>query len=136
MLDAFVELAPQPRPRAAVSREVSPYERPFSGFAFKIQANMDPAHRDRIAFVRICSGKFTRGMKVVHHRIGKEITIANATIFMAQDRENVVSLFLLGFIGYCTVEDKFGHYNKITHENGSIEYYNTETGLKFEHQIE
>jgi len=136
MLDAFVELAPPPRSRAAVSREVSPYERPFSGFAFKIQANMDPAHRDRIAFVRICSGKFTRGMKVVHHRIGKEITIANATIFMAQDRENVVSLFLLGFIGYCTVEDKFGHYNKITHENGSIEYYNTETGLKFEHQIE
>jgi len=99
MLDAFVELAPQPRPRAAVSREVSPYERPFSGFAFKIQANMDPAHRDRIAFVRICSGKFTRGMKVVHHRIGKEITIANATIFMAQDRENVEEAFPGDIIG-------------------------------------
>lgn len=50
---------------------------------------MDPAHRDRIAFVRICSGKFNRGMKVMHHRLGKEITLANATIFMAQDRQNV-----------------------------------------------
>jgi peptide chain release factor 3 len=57
--------------------------------AFKIQANMDPAHRDRLAFVRICSGKFTRGMKVRHHRLGKEIQIANATIFMAQDRTGV-----------------------------------------------
>ena len=50
---------------------------------------MDPAHRDRIAFLRICSGKFTRGMKVRHHRLGKEITLANATIFMAQERTNV-----------------------------------------------
>jgi peptide chain release factor 3 len=83
MLDAFVEMAPHPQPRAALSREVSPYEAEFSGFAFKIQANMDPAHRDRIAFVRICSGKFTRGMKVTHHRIGKEITLANATVFKA-----------------------------------------------------
>ncbi len=89
MLDAFVELAPHPGDRAALTRDVSPYEAPFSGFAFKIQANMNPAHRDRIAFVRICSGKFTRGMKVMHHRIGKEVTLANATIFMANDRENV-----------------------------------------------
>ncbi len=89
LLDAFVELAPAPRPRAAVTREVAPEEEPFSGFVFKIQANMDPAHRDRIAFLRICSGKFTRGMKVRHHRIGKEVSLANATIFMAQDRTNV-----------------------------------------------
>ena len=89
MLDAFVEIAPPPEPRATESREVSPYEEPFSGFVFKIQANMDPAHRDRIAFLRICSGKFTRGMKVRHHRIGKDVTFANATIFMAQDRANV-----------------------------------------------
>ena len=73
MLDAFVEMAPSPGPRAAVTRNVSPYEEPFSGFAFKIQANMNPAHRDRIAFIRICSGKFTRGMKAVHHRIGKDV---------------------------------------------------------------
>jgi len=99
MLDAFVEMAPQPRSRDTLSREVSPYEKPFSGFTFKIQANMDPAHRDRIAFVRICSGKFKRGMKVVHHRIGKTVAIANATIFMAQDRENVEEAYAGDIIG-------------------------------------
>jgi len=99
MLDAFVEMAPSPGSRAAVSREVSPYEESFSGFAFKIQANMNPAHRDRVAFVRICSGKFRRGMKVVHHRIGKEVALANATIFMAQDRDNVAEAFPGDIIG-------------------------------------
>jgi peptide chain release factor 3 len=99
LLDAFVEMAPPPGARVAVSREVSPYEKSFSGFAFKIQANMNPAHRDRIAFVRICSGKFQRGMKVVHHRIGKEVALANATIFMAQDRDNVVEAFPGDIIG-------------------------------------
>ncbi len=99
MLDAFVETAPQPGPRKAVSRDVSPHESAFSGFAFKIQANMNPAHRDRIAFVRICSGTFKRGMKVVHHRIGKNVAIANATIFMAQDRENVEEAFPGDIIG-------------------------------------
>ncbi|MBI5143078.1 MAG: peptide chain release factor 3 [Nitrospirae bacterium] len=89
LLDAFVENAPHPGPRPAVTRDVLPDEEAFSGFVFKIQANMDPAHRDRIAFLRICSGRFTRGMKVMHHRLGKEITIANATIFMAQDRANI-----------------------------------------------
>ncbi|MDP2689217.1 MAG: peptide chain release factor 3 [Deltaproteobacteria bacterium] len=99
LLDAFVEMAPCPMPRAAETREVSPFEEAFSGFAFKIQANMDPAHRDRIAFVRICSGKFTRGMKVVHHRIGKEIALSNATIFMAQDRETVEEAYPGDIIG-------------------------------------
>lgn len=99
LLDAFVEMAPSPIPRNTLTREVSPYEEPFSGFTFKIQANMDPAHRDRIAFFRICSGKFTRGMKVRHHRIGKDITIANATIFMAQDRANVEEAFPGDIIG-------------------------------------
>jgi peptide chain release factor 3 len=89
LLDSFVELAPPPGPRETTSRSVSPEEEPFSGFAFKIQANMNPAHRDRIAFFRICSGRFTRGMKVLHHRLGKEVTLSNATIFMAQDRNNV-----------------------------------------------
>ncbi|MFW2364885.1 MAG: peptide chain release factor 3 [Desulforhopalus sp.] len=89
MLDCFVEMAPPPGPRQTVSREVAPSEEPFSGFVFKIQANMNPAHRDRIAFFRVCSGKFTRGMKVKHHRLGKDITLANATIFMAQERANV-----------------------------------------------
>jgi len=89
LLDALVELAPAPGPRSAVTREVSPFEPGFSGFVFKIQANMDPGHRDRIAFMRICSGKFTRGMKVVHHRTGKVTTLNNAIIFMAQDRNNI-----------------------------------------------
>jgi peptide chain release factor 3 len=89
LLDAFVELAPPPGPRETTSRPVSPEEEPFSGFVFKIQANMNPAHRDRVAFFRICSGKFTRGMKVIHHRLGKEVALSNATIFMAQGRNNV-----------------------------------------------
>ncbi|MGZ8441250.1 MAG: peptide chain release factor 3 [Candidatus Deferrimicrobiaceae bacterium] len=86
MLDAFVEIAPPPVPRATTTRVVSPDEEAFSGFVFKIQANMDPSHRDRIAFLRICSGRFRRGMKARHHRIGKDVTLANPIIFMAQDR--------------------------------------------------
>ena len=89
LLDAFVQYAPHPLPRESATRDVSPYEEAFSGFTFKIQANMDPAHRDRIAFFRICSGKFTRGMKVRHVRLGRDVQIANATIFMAQDRTNI-----------------------------------------------
>ncbi len=99
MLDVFVEMAPPPGVRAAVTRSVSPYEEPFSGFVFKIQANMNPAHRDRIAFLRICSGKFSRGMKVLHHRIGKEVILANATIFMANERENIDEAFPGDIIG-------------------------------------
>ncbi|WP_305042561.1 peptide chain release factor 3 [Geoalkalibacter sp.] len=99
MLDAFVEVAPSPGARATETREVSPYEEGFSGFVFKIQANMDPAHRDRIAFLRICSGKFTRGMKVRHHRIGKDVNLSNATIFMAQDRTNVEEAYPGDIIG-------------------------------------
>jgi len=114
MLDAFVEMAPHPGLRATVTRKVSPYEKSFSGFAFKIQANMNPAHRDRIAFVRICSGKFDRGMKVVHHRTGKDVTFANATIFMAQDRENVEEAFpgdIIGIHNHGTIKigDTFTH---------------------------
>jgi len=89
MLDAFVEMAPAPSPRQSQSRLVSPTEEQFSGFVFKIQANMDPAHRDRIAFFRICSGRFARGMKVRHHRLEKDVALNNATIFMAQERANV-----------------------------------------------
>jgi peptide chain release factor 3 len=99
MLDAFVELAPSPGPRPTVNRLVAPEEDSFSGFTFKIQANMNPAHRDRIAFFRVCSGKFTRGMKIMHHRLGKEVTLANATIFMAQDRSNVEEAYPGDIIG-------------------------------------
>jgi peptide chain release factor 3 len=86
LLDTFVEIAPPPMPRPTASRMVLPEEAEFSGFVFKVQANMNPAHRDRIAFLRICSGRFQRGMRVRHHRIGKDIQIANPIIFMAQDR--------------------------------------------------
>jgi len=99
LLDAFVELAPPPRPRAAVTRIVDPDEEAFSGFVFKIQANMDPAHRDRIAFLRICSGKLTRGMRVTHHRIGKQVALNNATIFMAQDRTHVEEAYAGDIVG-------------------------------------
>jgi len=99
LLDAFVELAPSPGPRAAEERMVEPDEAEFSAFAFKIQANMDPAHRDRIAFFRICSGKFEKGMSVRHHRINKDMKIANATIFMAQDRAHVEEAYAGDIIG-------------------------------------
>lgn len=89
LLDTFVELAPSPQARQAETRIVSPLEADFSGVVFKIQANMDPAHRDRIAFLRIISGRFHKGIRVRHHRIGKDIQIANATIFMAHDRTGV-----------------------------------------------
>ncbi|MEE4352340.1 MAG: peptide chain release factor 3 [Desulfatiglans sp.] len=107
MLDTFVEIAPCPGSRSTSTREVSPYEPTFSGFAFKIQANMNPAHRDRIAFVRICSGKFNRGMKVYHHRIGKEVTFSNATIFMANERENVTEAYpgdIIGIYNHGTIK--------------------------------
>jgi peptide chain release factor 3 len=99
LLDAFVELSPAPGPRDAMERTVHPEEKGFSAFCFKIQANMDPAHRDRIAFFRICSGQFKRGMTVRHHRLGKDVKIPNATIFMAQDRAHVEEAYAGDIIG-------------------------------------
>ncbi len=86
VLDALVSWAPSPRPRAATARDVDPTEEPFTGFVFKIQANMDPRHRDRIAFFRVCSGRYQPGMKVFHVRDQREMKIPNALTFMAQDR--------------------------------------------------
>jgi peptide chain release factor 3 len=89
LLDFFVEHAPSPRSRDTTTREVQPEEEKLTGFVFKIQANMDPAHRDRVAFMRICSGTYTAGMKMQQTRTGKEVRIANALTFMASDREIV-----------------------------------------------
>jgi peptide chain release factor 3 len=89
LLDAFVEHAPPPGPRATTSRTVESSEPKLTGFVFKIQANMDPAHRDRVAFLRICSGHFKQGMKLNHVRLGKDIKIPNALTFLAQDRDSV-----------------------------------------------
>lgn len=87
LLTGVGELAPPPRTQSAVAREVTPAEAKASGFVFKIQANMDPKHRDRIAFFRVCSGKFKRGMKMFHVRTGKTMTVHNPVLFLAQDRE-------------------------------------------------
>lgn len=99
LLESFVEQAPAPRPRATTKRTVSADEPAFSGFVFKIQANMDPQHRDRIAFLRICSGKYDKGMKLRHVRLAKDIKIADALTFMASDREQVDEAYAGDIIG-------------------------------------
>ena len=87
LIDGLVAYAPSPRPQPAVSRKIEPTEDKVTGFVFKIQANMDPKHRDRIAFVRLCSGHFQRGMKLLHVRSGKYLPMHNPIMFLAQERE-------------------------------------------------
>ncbi|HEX7339376.1 MAG TPA: peptide chain release factor 3 [Rhodanobacteraceae bacterium] len=99
LLDFFVEHAPSPQPRATSTRAVDPEENKLSGFVFKIQANMDPAHRDRVAFMRVCSGTYTAGMKMHQTRTGKDVKIANALTFMASDREIVEEAYPGDVIG-------------------------------------
>jgi peptide chain release factor 3 len=89
LLDAFVQYAPAPQPRESSTRTVEPAEPAFSGFVFKIQANMDPAHRDRIAFLRICSGTYEPGMRMFNTRIEREVRVGDAITFMAADRQHV-----------------------------------------------
>lgn len=99
MLDGFVQHAPLPRPCTAASREVAPEEETFTGFVFKIQANMDPQHRDRIAFLRICSGSYQPGMKARHVRLGRDIKIPDALTFMAAEREHAEAAYPGDIIG-------------------------------------
>ena len=87
LLLGLAEYAPSPRPQKADARMVDPGEDKVAGFVFKVQANMDPNHRDRIAFVRLCSGHFRRGMKLYHARAGKVMAVNNAVLFLARDRE-------------------------------------------------
>ena len=98
-LDYLTEYAPSPQPRECVERNVGPQESKFTGFVFKIQANMDPAHRDRIAFVRICSGKYEKGMKMRHVRLNRDVQISNALTFMAGQREHTECAFSGDIIG-------------------------------------
>ena len=113
MLDGLTKWAPKPLPRVTDLREIRAEEEKFSGFVFKIQANMDPKHRDRIAFMRICSGKYEKGMKMKQVRIGKDVRIADAVTFMAGDRSNVEEAYAGDIIGL--------------HNNGSIQIGDTFT---------
>ena len=99
MLDDFVEWAPAPQGREATPRQVSAAEPTFSGFVFKIQANMDPRHRDRIAFLRVCSGRYQKGMKMRHTRIGKDVRVVDAVTFKAGERVLVEEAFAGDIIG-------------------------------------
>jgi peptide chain release factor 3 len=118
MLDGLVEWAPRPQGRETSERKVESSEQKFSGFVFKIQANMDPKHRDRIAFCRIVSGKYEKGMKMHHSRIGKDVRISDAVTFLASDRELLEEAYAGDIIGL--------------HNHGSIQIGDTFTsGEKF-----
>ena len=99
LLDEFVRYAPTPLSRETEQRDVSPDEDKLTGFVFKIQANMDPGHRDRIAFMRICSGEYRKGQRVLHVRSGKEMKIADAITFMAADRQHADTAYAGDIIG-------------------------------------
>lgn len=99
LLDHFVQHAPPPQSRETATRVVIPEETVFTGFVFKIQANMDPKHRDRIAFLRITSGKYSKGMRMHQVRLGRDVQIANAITFMAREREQVDTAYAGDIIG-------------------------------------
>ncbi|MGH8226565.1 MAG: peptide chain release factor 3 [Steroidobacteraceae bacterium] len=99
LLSAFVTHAPAPLARTARERTVEPLEPRLTGFVFKIQANMDPGHRDRIAFLRLTSGRYARGMRLYHARLGKEIRVADALTFMAADREQAEQAYAGDIVG-------------------------------------
>jgi len=109
LLDTFVEIAPNPLPRATSLREVAPNEPKFSGFVFKIHANLDPKHRDRIAFLRVCSGKFERNKNYKHVRLEKQFKFANPYMFLAQSKEVMEDAFPGDVVGlYDTGNFKIG----------------------------
>ncbi|HYM34747.1 MAG TPA: peptide chain release factor 3 [Steroidobacteraceae bacterium] len=99
LLSSFVDFAPTPLARETTTRQVNPNEEKLTGFVFKIQANMDPGHRDRIAFMRICSGKYQKGMRFFHVRSGKEVRINDALTFLAADRQHTDEAFAGDIIG-------------------------------------
>ena len=103
MLDGFLRHSPPPKSRHAGTRELLPTLPDFSGFIFKIQANMDPRHRDRIAFLRVCTGHFKRDMTVIHTRTGKKVRLSNSHKLFAQERETVDDAFpgdIIGLVGH------------------------------------
>ena len=107
MLDDFVRYAPSPQARRAVERVVEPAEERFTGFVFKIQANMDPKHRDRIAFLRVCSGHYRPGMRLMQVRTGKEVRVSDAVTFMAGDRNQADDVWpgdILGLYNHGSIQ--------------------------------
>jgi len=107
LLDAFAEYAPPPQPRETKDRLVEPNEDKFSGFVFKIQANMDPGHRDRIAFLRVCSGHYNQGMKMHQVSLDREVKINQALTFMAADRERIDQAWpgdIIGLYNHGTIQ--------------------------------
>ena len=107
MLDGFVEWAPPPLERETDKRLIKADEESFSGFIFKIQANMDPRHRDRVAFMRICSGEYSKGMKMRHVRLGKDVRISDAVSFKAGERdvvEHAISGDIIGLHNHGTIQ--------------------------------
>ncbi|MEN8119834.1 MAG: peptide chain release factor 3 [Bacteroidota bacterium] len=99
LLDCFLDIAPSPLSRQTEQREVSPYEENFSGFVFKIHANMDPKHRDRLAFVKICSGVFKRNTNYLHTRLGKKFKFSSPTAFMAQKKSVIEEAYPGDIVG-------------------------------------
>ncbi len=99
LLSSFVRYSPPPMPRPTLQRSVEAAESKLTGFVFKIQANMDPGHRDRIAFMRLCSGKYSRGMRMRHVRLKKDVRIADALTFLAADRSQAEEAFAGDIIG-------------------------------------
>ena len=103
LLDAFLELGPSPRAHSVNERTIAPEDPAFSGFIFKIQANMDPRHRDRLAFVRVCSGHFERDMTVTHTRTGKKVRLSSSHKLFGRDRETIDQAFpgdVVGLVGH------------------------------------
>ncbi len=98
-LESFLRMAPAPVARESGGQEVDPVAHPFSGFVFKIQANMDPDHRDRVAFVRICSGRFEKGRQTSHVRTGKPVRLTNSTLLMGKDRAEVGEAYAGDVVG-------------------------------------
>ena len=130
VLDALVDLAPAPHPRASTNpdgskTEIAPDAAGFSGVVFKVQANMDPMHRDRIAFVRVCSGKYSQGMKLKVQRTSKEMRPTSVVTFLSQRREAVDEAFAGDIIGF-TIHGGVQLGDTIT-DGASLQY----TGLPF-----
>jgi len=98
-LQRYLEMAPGPVARRSEGTTIDPADQPFSAFVFKIQANMDPDHRDRVAFVRICSGRFVKGLQTQHARTGKPIRLANSTLLMGKDRAEIEEAFAGDVVG-------------------------------------